>query len=178
MSYKIILLGSLPKGDEARKSFVDWKRAYQEKLSIAMPGALFLDGDAISDNVGPELVVGHDLSLLTHADRAIVDASTKIGAGTAQEMMMAKYFAKPLVAIMPKNTHHRKTDVIFDGILIKDWIHPFLYVCSDFIAETIEEAIPWIQSTKEGRTQVKDFNIFEEAIEQFERITPGTIVRP
>lgn len=58
---KIALLGSIPKGDKERSNSIDWKIEYIEKIRVAIPQAQFLYGDLISDSVGPELVVGHDL---------------------------------------------------------------------------------------------------------------------
>ena len=89
---KIALLGSIPKGDEARENFVDWKTEYTQAINSAISGAIFLNGDLISDSVGSELVVGHDLWMIKHADIIVVNAPAKIGAGTAQEMVLAKYF--------------------------------------------------------------------------------------
>lgn len=142
---KIALLGSLPKGDEARKDFTDWKIEYVEKISVAIPEAIFLHGDLISDSEGSEIVVGHDLWLIKRSDIVIVNAPSKIGAGTAQEMVLAKQFGKPVISVVPSKTHHRKTNVTFHGKTMDEWIHPFLDLSSDVVVENIEEAIIWIK---------------------------------
>jgi len=166
-----MLLGSIPKGDEARKNFIDWKKEYVEKLTKAIPNVKFLYGDLISDKVGPELVVGHDLWLIKHADIIITHAVPRVGAGTAQEMFMAKVLKKPVISVIPKNTHHRRSNIVFDGTLIKDWIHPFLYISSDLVVETIDEAIPWIKSytKKPGKIKIKDSSVFNKTIKNFEK---------
>ena len=168
---KIMLLGSLPKGDKARESFVDWKKEYIEKLNSQIPDVKIVHGDKISDSVGPELVVGHDLWLLKEADILIVNARSKVGAGTAQEMVLAKYFKKPVISVIPKDSHHRRSNVVFDGENVEDWIHPFLFVSSDLIVETIDEAIPWINSSKKNpsKTKVKDISVFDKLIVKFEK---------
>lgn len=169
MKTKIVLLGSIPKGDEVRKDWIDWKEEYLNKIKKELPQAEFLHGDLIKDNVGEELVVGHDLWLVKHADIIIVDAKTKIGAGTAQEMVVAKLFGKPVISIIPKNTHHRKSDIVFDGENIPDWIHPFLFISSDFVAENVEEAIIWIKKIINKPLKFKDISIYEKAIQRFEK---------
>lgn len=170
-SIKIMLLGSIPKGDKERESFVDWKKEYIEKITKEIPNVKFLHGDLISDKVGPELVVGHDLWLIKHADFVITNATTKVGAGTAQEMVIAKKFKKPVISVIPKNTHHRRSNVLFEGVLIKDWIHPFLFVSSDFVAENIEEAVSWIKSYLKNpeNFNIKDISVFDKAISKFEK---------
>ena len=171
---KIVLLGSIPKGDKARLDWVDWKEDYVKAIIKAIPQAKFLHGDLISDKVGSQLVVGHDLWLIKHADIVIVNAISKIGAGTAQEMVLAKKFKKPLIAIIPKNTHHRKTDIIFHRTKIKDWIHPFLHLSADVIVEDIGQAIKWIKRYSAKPLKPKGISIFDEAIAQFEKKLPKT----
>jgi len=94
----------------------------------------------------------------------------KIGAGTAQEIVFAKHLRKPVVIVIPKDTHHRKTNAAFHGVTVEDWIHPFLYVSSDYVAESPEDAARWILdfNTDGGVSQVKDFSVFEQAIEHYE----------
>lgn len=172
---KIALLGSIPKGDTERKNWVDWKTEYVEKITQAIPQAQFLHGDLISDNVGPELVVGHDLWLIKNSDIVIVHAASKIGAGTAQEMVLAKSFQKPLISIVPKDTHHRRSNVVFHDVTIEDWIHPFLAVASDSVAENIEEAIVWIQEFLKKSKPIKTLAVFDEAIASFEKELPDIV---
>src|SRR5580700_3998899 len=142
---KIVLLGSIPKGDDVRKDWIDWKIQYVEIIKRTAPNTTFVHGDAISDNAGPELVVGHDLAQVQQADVCVVDAQQKIGAGTAQEIVFAKYLKKPVIIVIPRGTHHRKTNVTFNGITIKDWIHPFLSLSCDYVAETVEDAATWVK---------------------------------
>ncbi len=172
---KIALLGSIPKGDEARKNWTDWKTEYVEKISLAIPEAQFLHGDLISDNVGPELVVGHDLWLIKNADIVIVHAVSKIGAGTAQEMVLAKSFGKPLISIVPKDTHHRRSNVVFHNVTIEDWIHPFIAEASDYVAENIETGIAWIQDYLTHPKEIKNLAVFDEAISTFEKNLPEVL---
>lgn len=169
---KIALLGSLPKGDNARKDFIDWKIQYVEKITKAIPEALFLHGDLISDSKGSEIVVGHDLWLIKRADIVVVNAPAKIGAGTAQELIMAKKFKKPVITLIPKNTHHRKSNITFHGITIKDWIHPFIDITSDAVVEDVEGVIRWIKSYKRKPKKIKDISILDKSISRFEKSEP------
>lgn len=172
---KITLLGSIPKGDEERKTWADWKTEYVKKITQAIPEAQFLHGDLISDKMGADMVVGHDLWLIKNADIVIAHAPSKIGAGTAQEMVLAKSFQKPLISIVPKNTHHRRTNVTFQGVITEDWIHPFLSVASDFIAEDIKESIAWMQEFLENPKPIKDLSVFDEKISSFEKELPDIV---
>ncbi|MEX2008126.1 MAG: hypothetical protein WD850_01385 [Candidatus Spechtbacterales bacterium] len=174
---KIVLLGKLPKGDEARQSFVDWKKEFVDAIEAALPNASLLNGDLIRDDVGSELVVGHDLWMVKNADVVVVDAREKIGAGTAQEMVMAKYFKKPIVAVIPPDTPHRRSNLAFDGTVVEDWVHPFLEVSSDYVADDIEDAVVYLKKFSQGEieSEVKDISVFDNTIAMFEEELPRVL---
>lgn len=165
MAFKICLLGSIPKGDHERKDWTDWKSKYKTVL-LQLNDVEFVDGDDWKDETKPLLLFGHDANLVKTSDAVIVNAESKLGAGTAQEMVIAKYFSRPVITILPKDTHHRRSNFIFDGALINDWIHPFLLNMSDFVAETIEDAAEWIKQyrTDPKSKKIKNISIIDEAI--------------
>jgi hypothetical protein len=171
---KIVLLGSLPKGDDTRKSWIDWKKEYIDSITKLLPDAEFIHGDSMSDSAGAEMVVGHDLAQIKKADVCVVDARSKIGAGTAQEIVIAKQFKKPVIIVIPKDTHHRKSNIIFHGVEMKEWIHPFLKISTDYVADSIDDAARWIEGyvSSPSSYAIKDLSVFEKAIEIFEDNQP------
>ncbi len=173
MNFKICLIGSIPKGDDRRKGWNDWKTRFKRILS-RLDGIEFVDGDDWKDETKPQLTFGHDASMIKSSDLIIVDAEKQIGkgigAGTAQEILIAKYFSKPVITVIPKDTHHRRSNIVFNGNLIEDWIHPFLLNTSDLVVETIEDALPWIreyQRDPNGK-HIKNITIIDEAITAFQ----------
>lgn len=166
---KIVLLGSLPKGDDIRRDWIDWKEDYMSAIHAALPEAEFIHGDSISDNVGAEMVVGHDLAQIKASDICVVDARDKIGAVTAQEIVIAKQFSKPVIIVIPKNSHHRRSNIVFHDVEMSEWIHPFLWVSTDYVAESIEDAVNWIEefNRNPANYEIKDFSVFEEAVDLF-----------
>ncbi|MBI4163583.1 MAG: hypothetical protein HY512_01860 [Candidatus Aenigmarchaeota archaeon] len=168
MSFRICLLGPVPKGDNVRGSWQDWKIKYKEGLSV-ISDVIFVDGDEWKDETKPLLTFGHDAHTIKTSDIIIVNAEQKLGAGTAQEILIAKYFSKPVISILPKDTHHRRSNIVFHGKMIADWIHPFILTTSDLVVESIDDAINWIKEYKENpsRKSVKNIGIIDEAIEFF-----------
>lgn len=169
MSFKICLIGSIPKGDDHRKDWTDWKTRFTQVLS-RLDDVEFVDGDDWKDESRPQLTFGHDASMIKSSDLIIVDAEKEIGkgigAGTAQEILIAKYFLRPVIAVIPKNTHHRRSNIIFNGNRIEDWIHPFLLCTSDLVVERIEDTLAWIdeyQQNPKGKC-IKDMTVIDEAI--------------
>ena len=168
MTLKICLIGSIPKGDDVRENWKDWKVEYKEKLS-QIPNVEITDGDAWRDETKSLQLVGHDANLVKTADIIIVDSKKKLGAGTAQEMVIAKYFKRPVISIIPKDTHHRRSNIVFDGTEIDDWIHPFLLTFSDLVVENIDDCIEWIKefSKNPESKKIKDITIIDEAINSY-----------
>ena len=167
-----MLAGSIPKGDDARKLWTDWKTDYKKILS-QLDNIEFVDGDAWKDETKPFLLFGHDLNLVKISDIVVVNAEKKIGkgigVGTAQEIMVAKYFSRPVITVLPQNTHHRRSDIVFDDTLISDWISPFLLSTSDLVVETIHDALPWIREYIENpkNKKIKNISIIDDAISEY-----------
>ncbi|MFA5021682.1 MAG: hypothetical protein WC508_01185 [Patescibacteria group bacterium] len=171
MSFKICLIGPIPKGDKARKNWQDWKVKYKTELA-KIKNAEFFYGDQWLDETRPFITFGHDSDIIKNSDLVVVYAEEKLGVGTAQEILIAKYFSRPVVVVLPKNSHHRKSNVIFEGELIKDWVNPFIYSTSDCIVNDISQAVVWIKGYQQQPASkiIKDIKIIDEAIEQYNKV--------
>lgn len=160
---KIYLAGSVPKGDEEQKTFADWRARYQRVLCEIFDAEYIDPYKRDLDESDFLLVVGKDCTDIAESALIIVNAEEKLGAGTAQELVIAKYFKKPVVTVLPKDTPHRRTNIMFNGQLIDDWIHPFIFTFSDFVIEDIREiATLKDQLLKSGTT--KDISIIDSAL--------------
>jgi len=159
---RIYLAGSVPKGDEEAKGFDNWRDRYQKILKE------FFDADFIEpyhrelDEGDFLAVVGQDCRHIKDCALVIVNAEEKLGVGTAQELVIAKYFSKPVISVLPKETHHRRSNVVFHGKTVEDWIHPFIFAFSDFIVENVNE----VEKIKDDvfSLAAKDISVIDEAI--------------
>ena len=160
---EIYLAGSVPKGDKDQENFTDWRVRWGKVLTEVFENTQIIDPYDRDLDEGDFLqVVGMDFGYIKQALLIVINAEEKIGAGTAMEMVAAKYLKKPVVTVLPKNTHHRRSNVIFHGKLVEDWIHPFIWAFSDFIVESVEE----IEGIKEklDSCEVKDITVVDQAI--------------
>jgi len=169
---KIYLAGSIPKGTEEEKEFVNWRFKYKEILES------FLDAEFIMPNAGDMdesdflLIVGKDSKSIKSSDLVIVNAEERLGAGTSMEMVIAKHFKKPVITVMPKNSYHRRPNMTFqDKYFVEDWMHPFVHTFSDFIVEDVSE----IKQIKDKlfNSSIKDISIIDNAIEHRDRKHTG-----
>lgn len=160
----IYLAGSIPKGDKEADGYVNWRLKYQAELEKAFPDAKFIDPFRLEkDENDPKLVFGEDCKHISEANLVVVRADEKMGAGTSMELVIAKYLKKPVVTILPKESHHRRQNLYFAKVLVKDWIHPFVWAMSDYIVERIEE----VESIKDKilSEPVRDISYIDEAIQ-------------
>lgn len=160
---KIYLAGSVPKGAEEEKEFVNWRERYKGVLEKFLDAEFIFPGAGDMDESDYLLIVGKDSRSIKHSDLIIVNAEEKLGVGTAHEMVIAKYFKKPVISVLPKNSYHRRPNVVFQGkYKVEDWMHPFLHTFSDYIVEKVGD----IKNIKEKilLETPKDISIIDSAI--------------
>lgn len=165
----IYLAGKVPKGAEIG-SLPDWRESYSKALQ-SVPGIEVMTPENPElDESRPMTIMGHDCSLVRSADLIVVNASTKIGVGTAQEMVIAKLWNKPVLTVLPRDSHHRRTNLLMHGRLIPDWVHPFVFGFSDRIFGSESELAPFLCS--EEATAVldspKSIDVIDTAIAEYE----------
>ncbi len=174
---KVYLAGKIPKGKEL-DDYKDWRQDYKDILLKDFPDMEFLD----PDNTDANHIVSEEDSLfwfglcawmVKEADVTIVQADRKLGLGTSQEILMAKYFGKAVITVLPKDTHHRRTDLQMKSGLVKDWIHPFVKNPSDLIVEKLEDAVTWLKefNNDPNSKDIKKINFIDDSIEHHLKVT-------
>ena len=177
---KIYLAGKIPKGKEL-DNYVDWRQTYREILTKELEDVKILDPDMndanhIASEDDAEFWFGHDCNMIRESDLIIVKTDRKLGVGTSQEILIAKKFKKPVVVILPKDTHHRKTNIqMRSGGLLKDWIHPFIKATSDIVVENLEEAIVWIKEHEKQAKPIKTLDIIDSSMKYYQKIIDHNI---
>ena len=174
---KIYLAGSVPKGTDEEKTFVNWRLQYKTILEKIFDAEFVFPGAGDMDESDFLLIVGKDSRSVKYADLVIINAEERLGVGTAHEMIIAKYFKKPVITVLPKNTYHRRPNVTFQGkYQVEDWMHPFVHTFSDFIVESPKE-IASIKGEIFNKPS-KDISIIDQAIAYREqKIPPGSETR-
>lgn len=166
---KIYLAGSVPKGAEEEKQFVNWRVDYKKILEQFLDAEFIFPGVGDMDESDYLLIVGKDSRSIKYCDLVIVNAEEKLGVGTAHEMVIAKYFKKPVVVVLPKDSYHRKANLTFQGKYhVADWVHPFIHTFCDFIVESPTE----IEKIKDKIFSIlpKDITIIDKAVKHREDV--------
>jgi hypothetical protein len=166
---KIYLAGKVAKGAEIG-STRDWRQEYIDQLSQIGSFEFLSPENPLLDESQPLLVFGHDCYLVRECDILIVDASAKLGVGSAQEMVIAKYFGKYVYTVLPMDSHHRRSNLRMYDFVVSDWIHPFVFAFSDCIFNSINDLAQFF--SEKGQSLLHEPLIrlerIEESVNQYE----------
>jgi hypothetical protein len=141
---RIYLAGKVPKGSEIGTA-EDWRAGFISRLSQFGDFEFLSPEDPTLDERLPQQIFGHDCYLVRECDIMIINAVGKLGAGTAQEMVIAKYFRKYVLTVLPRDSHHRRSNLDMHGIIVGDWIHPFVHQTSDGIVSDLDGLEQWLR---------------------------------
>ncbi len=165
--------GTIPKGEDLKQNR-NWREDYAACLRqyfthVEMHDPTYCLSEVICPESNEKFWFGHDCHLIKSSDIIIVKADEKLGVGTAQEILIAKYFAKPVVAVLPKNAPHRIQNLDLKTGFVADWIHPFLAATADLIVEKLEDAVDWIKEYEADPSckAVKDISVIDQNIDYY-----------
>lgn len=152
----------------------DWRGRFCKELSRKI-GIKIINLDPTKsdekfdlDENNSNLIFGRDCYMIKSADIVIVNLTDDISVGGSQEMLIAKYFSKPLIGIAPKGGKFNKEEKEIRGIVYKNWLHPFVNISCDALAESIDEVADHIKRIiSNSGTNVKNFSIIEENIDYY-----------
>jgi len=157
--FKIYLAGRIPIGNEVGVDPL-WRERYRQMLEKFIPRVVIFD--PAYRNIDEEdaiAIFGHDLFLIKESDLMLVNAEIPIGLGTAQEMVIAKYFQKPVVSVSPRGSYYSPFKEKINGQKVSNWRHPFLYVFSDWILEDVKE-IKYVLTEKLKNKKMQKWKTF------------------
>ena len=93
-----------------------------------------------SNQNDPEMVYGADAYLISQADCLIVYLSDDISVGGSQEILIAKYFKKPVIGLAPRGGKFNGSRKELFGTVIENYQDPFVFASCDIICDDIEAA--------------------------------------
>lgn len=118
------------------------------------------------DNNNPSLIFGRNCFMIKSADLVVVNLTDDISVGGSQEMLIAKYYHKPLVGIAPKGGKFSKTEKEIFGRTYKEWTEPFVLVPCDKVVESIEGVAELIKNNF-SNIKSKNINVIDESVKYY-----------
>lgn len=119
----------------------DWRDAFCEQLE-SLSGLSLQNMDPTKldiDQNHPFSVFGADSYLISQSDVVIVYLSDDISIGGSQEILIAKYFKKPVIGLAPHGGKFNGSDKEYFGRQVKNYRDPFVFTSCDRVCKTIEE---------------------------------------
>lgn len=153
----IYLAGNIQKSHE-KTTQLAWTLEDQNylKKQLHPHELIFLNPAIRSDDLSDQKsVFGRDMMQVFFSDIVFVDARERRGLGVGAEMMWAKTNHIPVITWAPKNTHYQKSDMELLGVVVKNWVHPFVESLSDRVVDNLEEAVSWIKEFLLGNMKIK-----------------------
>lgn len=111
------------------------------------------------------MVFGRDSFFIKNSDLVIVNLTDDISVGGSQEMLIAKYFKKPLLGIAKEGGKFVNKNFNDFGRIV-NFVHPFVFVPCDAIVNDIDEAAEWIKNHFSWN-EAKDMGCIDESIEYY-----------
>lgn len=114
----------------------------------------------------PEMAFGRDSFFIKNSDLVIVNLTDDISVGGSQEMLIAKYFNKPLLGIAKEGGKFVNSKFNDFGRTV-NFVHPFVFVPCDAIVNDIDGAAEWIRNNIEKVKHPKGINCIDKSIEYY-----------
>lgn len=166
----IYLAGNIKKGKEDDGKLV-WTSVEQQILQKHLPNLnlVFLDPSNRKDDLSDQVsVFGRDMFQVSSSHLVLVDGRAPKGLGVGAEMMFAKTRRIPVVCWLPPNSHYHRPWINLLGQKFCDYIHPFVFNLSDYLAPTLEDAARWIQEELlTGKVEIKGVECTQEAMTHY-----------
>jgi hypothetical protein len=143
------------------------RRALAEPLGMPVR---FVDPEAPLDDLSDfAALFGRDLYGVQIADAVVVDARQRRGLGIGIEMAAAKLYAKPLVAVVPRDSHYHSTRLAMRGGVVNDYVHPHVRGLCDEIVPDFAAAGRWLATHLTRRSAVKGAEALDEAVAAYKQ---------
>ncbi len=117
-----------------------WRDDFVAKLS-ELSGLSLVNLDPLKNDVDqgkPEDVFGADCRMIAEADVMVVYLSNDISVGGSQEILIAKYYEKPVIGLAPKGGKFNGGAKEMFGKIIDDYKDPFVFTTCDVVCDDIE----------------------------------------
>jgi nucleoside 2-deoxyribosyltransferase len=108
----------------------------------------------------PEIIFGADSAMIKQCDVLIVYLSDDISVGGSQEIMIAKYYQKPVIGFAPIGGKFNGSKKVLFGQVIENYKDPFVFATCDAVCGSIEEVGEAIKNI--SNIKVKSIDIIEK----------------
>lgn len=113
---------------------------------------VFLEPADPVTNIEDDLALfGRDMYQVMVADAVVVDGRQRRGIGVGVEMAASRILETSLVAVVPSESHYRRSNVSYRGGTAENYVHPHLRGLCDAIVDDFVAAGRWVAANARAR---------------------------
>ena len=156
MKLKVYVAGKVAKNSSFKTHY--WRDGFLEELEKL--SGLKLDNldptQLDEDYEKPEEIFGSDAYLISQSDVLIVYLSDDISVGGSQEILIAKYFKKPVIGLAPKGGKFNGRTYELFGKTVEDYKDPFVFSTCDVVCDDIEQVAEALKNVSDIKPKTLD----------------------
>lgn len=136
---KIYVAGKISK--ESSFGTHHWRDAFVDQLSH-MSGLSLKNIDPLAsenDSLTTLEIFQKDCRLIKQCNIFIVNLTDDISVGGSQEILIARYFKKPVIGLAPKGGKFNEATREMFGKTVTNYKDPFVFTTCDIVCSTVEE---------------------------------------
>lgn len=166
-SLKIYVAGKVSKESGFGTHY--WRDEFVEKLE-KLSGLKLVSLDPVKSDIdqnNPAAVFGGDAYMISRCDVFVVYLSDDISVGGSQEILLAKYYKKPVIGLAPVGGKFNGSRREFFRQTVDNYRDPFVFTSCDKVCATIEEVAESLKNL--STIQPKTLDIVKDLAEYFEQ---------
>jgi hypothetical protein len=149
----------------------DWRDKFLDSIT-ALSGLKFINYDPVKKQImsGEDYISRNfegDLFLISKVDVVVVYFSDDVSVGASQEVLVGKYFQKPVIGLAPKGGKFNGGTKKVGKFTIEDYRHPFVFGTCDLVVGDIEELADALKNLH--KIKAKDIHLIRESAQRFEK---------
>lgn len=147
----------------------DWRDTFLDELS-QLSGLKLINLDPVKKkdiHKNPEAVFGGDVYLISQSDVIVVYLSDDVGLGASQEILIGKYYNKPVIGLAPKGGKFNGRTKKIGKLLIKNYHHPFVFSTCDIVCGDVEAVAKALKNLSKIKPQ--NLDLIKQAADRFEK---------
>lgn len=149
----------------------DWRNEFCSKLE-KLSGLHIENVDPLkveADNMRVNDIFAKDCYLILSSDVVVVYLSDDISVGGSQEILIAKYFSKPVIGFAPYGGKFNGSSRKIAGRVIKDYHDPFVFSTCDLVCGDIDEVAKALVDVDRNNVTIKNLDIISKEAERFSK---------
>lgn len=115
----------------------------------------------------PEAVFGADVYMIKNSDVLVVYLSDDISVGGSQEILIAKYYKKPVIGLAARGGKFNGSTKKLFGKVIKEYKDPFVFSTCDVVCATVEEVVGALKQL--DTIEPKSIELIDRLEQRFQR---------